>query len=433
MKHDKNYYAEGLSRMISCETVSIYQMEQREKFDSFHKVLSSLFPKVFSTLERREKHSALLLRWKGRGEGEPILLMSHQDVVEASGEWKYPPFSGAIAEGRVWGRGCVDTKGSLYCIFQAVEELLEEGYEPSSDVYIFSSADEEIFGIGAPWAVEELRKDGVHLRFLLDEGGMIKGEPLKGAKGLYAMIGCLEKGTGNVKFIARSNGGHASAPGRNTALVRLGMFMADIEKNNPFEVRMNATTEEMFSRIGRHVTGVMGFAMRHARLFTPVIAKNPLARAMLSTTLAFTTAHGSEGLNVLPETAYVTGNMRFIHHEGVEASIAKLRKIAAKYDVEVEVMNASDAYPVVDFKKDAFRLVERTVNEVFPDVIVSPYAMTGGTDARHFAPVCEDAIRFAPLQIDDQQYKSIHGKDENISIDVLPPAVEFYQRIIKSI
>ena len=66
--------------------------------------------------------------------------MSHQDVVEANGNWKHPPFSGHIdEEGRVWGRGTVDTKGSLFCIFQAVEELLAEGVTPVQDVYIASS------------------------------------------------------------------------------------------------------------------------------------------------------------------------------------------------------------------------------------------------------------------------------------------------------
>ena len=72
--------------------------------------------------------------------------MSHQDVVEATGEWKYPPFSGQIAEGRIWGRGTMDTKGSLCAILEAVEELLREGFTPSCDVYVASSCNEEIMG-----------------------------------------------------------------------------------------------------------------------------------------------------------------------------------------------------------------------------------------------------------------------------------------------
>lgn len=62
---------------------------------------------------------------------------------------------------------------------------------------------------------------------------------------------------------------------------------------------------------------------------------------------------------------------------------------------------------------------------MYPGVIVAPYAMTGGTDARFYTPVCENSIRFAPLEINEQQYQSIHGIDENISISALPPAVDF--------
>lgn len=98
----ENEYAEKLSKMIQCETVSVKDIPNKEKFDNFHIVLRELFPTVFSKCEVVEIDSSLLIKMKGKGMGEPILLMSHQDVVAATGEWKYPPFSGAIAEGKVW-------------------------------------------------------------------------------------------------------------------------------------------------------------------------------------------------------------------------------------------------------------------------------------------------------------------------------------------
>ena len=87
--------------------------------------------------------------------------------------------------------------------------------------------------------------------------------------------------------------------------------------------------------------------------------------------------------------------------------------------------------PVVDYKGKPFRLIEHVVKKMYPGVIVAPYAMTGGTDARFYTPVCENSIRFAPLEINEQQYQSIHGIDENISISALPPAVDFYKRIVR--
>ncbi len=87
--------------------------------------------------------------------------MSHQDVVPAEGEWSYPPFSGQIAEGKVWGRGTSDTKASLMAFFQAAEDLLAQDYIPACDVYLASSCTEEWSGDGAPKIVEELKRRGV--------------------------------------------------------------------------------------------------------------------------------------------------------------------------------------------------------------------------------------------------------------------------------
>ena len=430
-------YEEKLSKMIQVETVSVRGELNLQKFEKFQALLKELFPNVFKTMEMNTFDGAMLLKWKAKNpKADPILFMSHQDVVEATGDWKYPPFSGEIAEDRVWGRGTVDTKGALFCIFQSLEELIQEGYLPNVDVYIASSNTEEVAGDGAPKIVKYLSDNNVHLQFLIDEGGMIKAEPLKGAKGRFAMIGTLEKGTCNFKFIAKGKGGHASVPGKNTPLVRLGQFMASVEKDDPFTAKLNDTTIEMFRRLGPTIKGPLGFVLRHAKGLSPLLNRvlpkvNPLATAMIKTTMAFTTASGSNGLNVLPETAYVTGNSRVIHHQDADETYKIISERAKQYDIETEIIYSSTACPVVDHNGKEFKLIENTIKEIFPGVIPSPYAMTGGTDARFFSPVTENAIRFAPLEIDEQQYSSIHAINENICIDVLPKGVEFYKAIVK--
>ena len=109
---------------------------------------------------------------------------------------------------------------------------------------------------------------------------------------------------------------------------------------------------------------------------------------MITTTLNFTMAKGSDGLNVIPQEASVTGNMRFIHHQGVEESLALVSKIAEKYGIETEPILIHQPCPVVDYKGKPFRLIEHVVKKMYPGVIVAPYAMTGGTDARFYTPVC---------------------------------------------
>ena len=426
---------EKLSRMIQVDTVSQNDVDNSAKFRKFHAVLEELFPSVFKTCSIVKFNEAILLKWKGKSDDGPIVLMSHQDVVEAAGEWKVPPFSGLISDDRVWGRGAVDTKSSLMCIFEALEELINEGFTPERDIYISSSDGEEISGEGAKLAVDYLESNGVRPLLVLDEGGMIKEEPIKGAEGKFAMMGTLEKGTCNFRFTAKGKGGHASAPGKNTPLVRLGQFMADIEKKDPFRAKMNETTIEMFRRMGPAIKGPLGFLLTHARFFSPLLEMvlpkvNRLATAMIKTTIAFTTAKGSDGLNVLPSSAYVTGNCRVIHHTDADETLRILTDRAARYDIEVEVINSNRAYPVVDHNSNVFRKVEAAVKTSFPSVITCPYAMTGGTDAHHFSRICDNVIRFAPLEIDNQQYESIHAANENINISTLRPGVDFYKKII---
>lgn len=167
-------YGKQLAKMIQKETISSRFTEDRTKFYEFHEILKELFPNVHATCEKHVFNGSLLYKWKGKSNQKPILLMSHQDVVEAGGEWEHAPFSGDIdEEGRVWGRGTVDTKGSLFCIFTAIEELIKDGYQPEVDVYIGSSCTEEWSGDGAPATVQYLKEQGIELELVLDEGGMI--------------------------------------------------------------------------------------------------------------------------------------------------------------------------------------------------------------------------------------------------------------------
>ena len=152
---------------------------------------------------------------------------------------------------------------------------------------------------------------------------------------------------------------------------------------------------------------------------------------MLQTTLAFTMGKGSDGYNVLPQEAYVTGNMRFIPHQPTDESIELIKRIAKKYDIETEIIIAEHPCPAVSYECPQFALLEETLHEVYPGVAVTPYIMTGGTDARYYSEVCDNCLRFAPLYINKQQFEGIHGLNENISTRVLPLGVDFFKTLIK--
>ncbi|MGI5977219.1 MAG: M20/M25/M40 family metallo-hydrolase [Candidatus Limivicinus sp.] len=433
-------YEEQLSRLIRCETISEAGVENREKFEAFHRVLFEVFPLFHENVTVEEFHSSLVMRWKGRApDRAPVLAMSHHDVVEAPGEWKYPAFSGAVAEGRVWGRGTLDTKNNLWAMICAAEELMREGFRPACDIYFISPCNEETTGEGAQEIVAAFKSRNIHPKFMLDEGGYIISQPLPGAEGLFAMVGVAEKSCIDIKFTARGNGGHASNPGPDTALVRLGKFMAAAEKDKKlFPAQMHPVTAAMLGHIAPHLSGALKFLFSHISatkaLLTRLMPKvSTVAGGLLKTTLAFTMAGASDGANVLPQEAWVVGNMRASIHQGPEDSVKAAADLAKKFDIETEVISPGVKSTPADLEGEGYRLVEDTIHKIFPGVEVTPYILLGATDSRYFEEICGSCIRFAPFIIDDQQFNSLHAVNENINIETLPGAVKFFREIFREV
>ncbi|MBQ5592043.1 MAG: M20/M25/M40 family metallo-hydrolase [Clostridia bacterium] len=428
-------YAEGLSKIIQVETISTFNQTDRTKFYRFHDLLREMFPHLFAVCTFEDFNGSFLLRWQGRGKGEPIMLMNHHDVVEATGEWKYPPFSGAIAEGKVWGRGTLDTKGGLWAMLQAADELAAEGFTPERDVYFESACTEECDGSGADMISNELLRRGIRFYMILDEGGMILEEPVGGAKGRFAMVGVGEKGCVDLKFIARSSGGHASIPDKNTPLVRLGQFMAEVEKGKLFRAEISPTVAKTFSTVSETMDGPLKVVLANSKLFAPLLKRvmpsvSAAGNAMLRTTVAFTMAAGSEGTNVLPHEAWIVGNMRTSPHQGSESSIAEIAELAKKFDIETVVLDPGVDSTVTDYNSGQFRLIEKAVEKHFDGVRTTPWIITGATDCRFLCRVSDHCLRFAPFFMTDEQVASIHAIDENIEVEQLSTAVDFYKYII---
>ena len=429
-------YARKLSAMVRCETVSVPGEDQREKFLGFHKVLEELFPLVHRTMEKTEIDGNLLYRWKGEKSDRPLVLMGHQDVVPAEGEWLHEPFSGDIADGKVWGRGASDTKCSVMAFFQAAEELIADGYTPPQDVYLSSSCTEEWGGDGCPKLVQELERRGVKPWLVCDEGGGIITDPIGGIPGNFAMVGVFEKGRANVRFTATSEGGHTSAPKAHSPVARLAAFVNEAETKHIFRRKMPKEVAAMFETLALYASFPLKLVFSNLWLFRPVLLRvlpmiSAQAGAMIRTTIAFTMMSGSDACNVIPQKATVTANMRFIPHQGMEESLEIIRKLAAKHGLETEVLTANDYTEPVDIHGEAFRTVQRVIAQTFPGCAGSPYVMTGVTDSRYYQKICPNVVRFAPVIYGPEQMKGMHGMNENIEYNCLPGAVDFYKNLIE--
>ncbi len=436
MEKRNNLYAKTLSSLIQHETISENKDMDKGKFYAFIELLKTTFPNIFSKCEYKDFDGSFLLCWKGKTSEKPILLMNHFDVVKAGANWKYPPFGGVVQEGKVWGRGTLDNKGGLWAMLQGAEELCVNGFEPKSDIYFISTCMEECDGSGAEAISKYLFDKGLKFDLVLDEGGMIVKEPMDGVKGAFAMIGVGEKGCADLKFVARSDGGHASTPGKNTPLVRLGKFMVAVEKKNLFKAKISPTICETFKRLSSDMSGGLKLVFKNVKLLKPLLIKvmpkvSNTANAMLKTTVAFTMAKASDGSNVLPQEAYVIANMRYSHHQGKDESIKAIKELADKFNIETIVLDGGNPSGLTDYNSKQFKFVEKAINKIYPEVKTTPYIMTGASDSRYMQCLSDNCIRFTPFYIDNEQLDSIHAVNENVDVKCLAPAVDFYKYVLR--
>ena len=431
-------YAQKLQKMIQVDTVSVRDQPDPDKFRKLHKVMEELFPNVFKSCEKIDLDGNLLVRWQGKNPDiQPIVLTSHLDVVPADGDWTYPPFEGKIVDDKIYGRGAFDVKCGVFSFYQAVEELIKVGYVPECDIYLGSSCTEEIGGDGASkicnWFVER----GIRPFLLCDEGGTITDDPFIGVKGSFAAVGIFEKGYGDIKITAKGNGGHSSTPPKNSPIARLAKFEAEIEKKSPFKVEFTPAVDKLLKTMAEYCSNFwIKMILHNLWLFKPLLKKvmpaiSAQGAAMLQTTMCFTMQKGSDGYNVIPQEAYVTANLRFIPFQAMEESLEAVRKIASKYDLEVELLKGNNPSSSLDLNGPQYNMAKDVIHKVFPGVEIIPYVVTGGTDSRFYDGKIDASIRFEPVKVSKDQLARMHAIDENLDINTLPLAVQYYKEMIR--
>lgn len=425
--------------MIQLPTVSA-ELEERgtEPFEEFVALIAELYPLAHErlTLERHTEFG-LLFHWDGASGSDPLVLMAHYDVVpvDESDDWTYPPFSGTIADGRVYGRGTLDDKGPLIVVLEAVENLLAAGFVPARDVYLSFGGNEETFGAAAVEIARVLKERGIVPWLVLDEGGAVVDAPLSFVQGRAAMIGVGEKGVLTLKLSARGEGGHASAPPSVTAVRRIAHA---VDRLGPatFRPRTPAAISRMLSQFSEQANGP-------SRLLLKVLARVPFLTsrvfaalggepaAMVRTTVAATMQSGGTAANVIPSQASATVNLRIALGESVDSAVARVRRRIHDPLVEIEVLEGSEPSPESPTDNAQFALLGEALRESFPGVRPVPYVMMAATDSRHFHRYTPAVYRFAPLEMSNAQRASIHGVDESVEIATLERGEVFHRALLE--
>ncbi|GGD87810.1 M20/M25/M40 family metallo-hydrolase [Microbacterium murale] len=431
--------ADRLSRMIQLPTVSA-ELDERgtAPFEDFVSLIAELYPLTHSLL-RLERHTAfgLLFHWKGASDADPLVLMAHYDVVpvDESDDWTHPPFAGAIADGRVYGRGTLDDKGPLIVVLEAVENLLASGFVPARDVYLSFGGNEETFGAAAVEIADVMKERGIVPWLVLDEGGAVVDAPLSFVEGRAAMIGVGEKGVVTLKLSARGDGGHASAPPTLTAVRRIARAVNRLDPGT-FRPRTPKAISRMLSQFSEQASGP-------SRLLLKILSRVPFLTArvfaalggepaaMVRTTVAATMQSGGTAANVIPSRASATVNLRIALGESVDSAVARVRRRIRDPLVAIEVLEGSEPSPESATDNAQFALLGEALGVAFPGVRPVPYVMMAATDSRHFHRFTPAVYRFAPLEMSNAQRASIHGVDESVEVATLERGEAFHRALLE--
>ncbi len=447
-KVDVERFIKNLSDAIKIPTIANRDesLVDWAPFDEFHAFLEKSYPLMHEKLEKQIISTrSLLYHWKSEHpEKEPIALLSHQDVVPVTpgteDDWKYPAYSGEVAEGFLWGRGAIDMKNHLIGVCEAVETLLEEGYTPERDVYLCFGHNEEVMAegeiCGADCMMRWFKENGIRLDSVLDEGGAIlEAKVDKVIDGHLAGVGIAEKGHVDFEISVNAKGGHSSQPPKHSALGELSRIVCKLE-NNQFKAELTPQLYSLFNEIGKNTTYPVRCVMSNLPVLKPLVTKIcseiPPVASMMRTTTAVTMANGSPAPNVLPQKATVNVNFRIMPGQTIDDVEKHIRKYAGP-KAEIKMVSGKNPSKISPTDSRAFNAIREICKEMDPKAIVAPYLVMGGTDARNYEDVCDNIYRYSPFLMDTALLLTTHGTNERIPLTSLKDGVVFFKKYIKAL
>ena len=445
---DADSAAAHLAAAVRFPTVSVQDgATDSTAFRALHAWLAHTYPLTHQHLTLQLVGGlSLFYTWKGSDTTKaPVVFMGHQDVVPVipgtEAKWTHGAFNGDVAEGFIWGRGTLDDKATVIAVFEAIEQLLRDGFQPTRTIYLAFGHDEEISGrqgaqaIATMYASRKLAAPAL----VLDEGGAVFDGAVLGVSGTVALVGASEKGFASLELSADGDGGHSSTPPRETHIGRIARAVVRLE-DDQFPATLDGATESLLEAAAPLMPFGWRFAMGNLWLFKPLVARALLARpataAMVRTTTAPTIFQAGAKDNVLPPTAKAVVNFRIRPGDTVDGVIARVTRVIADSAVHVRALGFSnEPSPVSDYSGPAFHTVAKTIRQTLGTTppLVAPYLVVGATDARYWSRLSRYVFRFNPFPFELDVLTRMHGTNERVPVKALADGVRYYEQLVKNL
>jgi len=440
---DEMQAARNLAQAIRFKTIS-HQLENNHKdqpFDDFIKWVMDSYPDINNSLELKRFGHTMLYKWQGSEPAlKPVLFTGHYDVVPivpgTEEKWQHAPFSGMIADNKIWGRGAIDDKSGVIGLLEATTYLLKQGYQPKRTIYLSFGHDEELGGNNGAGAVADyLKKQNIQMDWSLDEGSFILDKIVAGIDELAAIVNVAEKGYVTLEIIAKGKGGHSSIPPRQTSIGVLARAITALEEN-PLPGKLEGLSLQSFDTLSRYMNFPKRAVFSNLWIFGGLaeasLSSSDLMNAMLHTTTAPTMLSGSNKENSLAPEAIATYNFRLHPRDTVDGLKKYVERVINDPNVSIRIMRAREASPVSSWEVAAYHNISQSIREIYGDIIITPGLMIAGSDTTHYGKVADNSYRFNPFLITKQDLSSFHGTNENISLDSFAQGIRIYIQLMKN-
>jgi acetylornithine deacetylase/succinyl-diaminopimelate desuccinylase-like protein len=380
----------------------------------------------------------LYAKLPGTGRKRPIILLSHIDVVPATpATWKVDPWSGALQDSVIWGRGAFDMKGMAVVELMTMIAFKRRGVSLSRDIILIANADEETGSTGAQWFTREKTELIRDAEFLINEGGATGWRVDDKGTTDYLGVAVTEKVPYWLRLTVRGTPGHGSMPRPDNAAARLARVLGRIASYET-ALRVTAPVERYFEDLATREKDPRRrrwLADPAAALRDPDAVKyftsNLYYNAILRNTISITGMRGSDKTNVIPAEASAELDIRLLPGVKSATFLAELRKVIADSSVEISPLRPEQeatTSPLDGALMDAIREVGSAME---PGVLITTPMLSGYNDSYYYRRLGIGAYGLSPFRRTEADTRTVHGNDERVSQANIRFGLEFFYRIVE--
>ena len=429
----RKYERDLFEKIVEIPTVA----GRTAEFKKLTALLTMEFKKAGITnvvVKDHDNTQTMIARWpaaKPSGK-KPILLMAHMDVVEAkASDWKNPPFEFREDGGYYLGRGSNDNKAALTGIVLALQNLKASGFQPTRDIIILFTGDEETAAKGAERAATEWRSL-IDAEYALngDAGG---GSVFQNGKVEGFGIQIAEKTYADYKLAAVNRGGHSSRPRPDNAIYALAHALTEIERFR-FQPMINDGTRAYFQGIAKSDGGNYADLIRRfladpkdREVADLLEANDP---GLTRTRCVATMLSGGHAPNALPQKAEANVNCRIFPGVKIETIRSQLQALAGP-DVAVTVDDPSPESDPSPLRQDVVDAYGAAVATRFKDAPIIPFMSAGATDGSYLRNVGIPVYGVGGLWSIVGEKEGVHGLDERVLIEGFHGQVPIWVDLIR--